>query len=112
MRGIELIRRNRPVGYTFGFILGAFPDSQYEDREMQLVSGDVVVFYTDGLTELNNEDGEEFGVERLIDVVRARRDQPLDRIIEEVRRAARKFRGPVAREDDVTLMLLRWGTLP
>ncbi len=95
-----------------GIILGAFPDSQYEDREMQLAAGDVVVFYTDGLTELNNEDGEEFGVERLIDVVRVHRDQPLDRIIEEVRQASRSFRGSVAREDDVTLMLLRWGTLP
>lgn len=79
---------------------------------MQLAAGDVVVFYTDGLTELNNEDGEEFGVERLIDVVRVHRDQPLDRIIEEVRQASRSFRGSVAREDDVTLMLLRWGTLP
>ncbi len=95
-----------------GFILGAFPDSKYEDREMQLASGDVVVFYTDGLTELSNDRGEEFGIERLVEVVRAQRDQPLDRIIEEVRKAARSFRGAVPRDDDVTLMLLRWGTLP
>lgn len=95
-----------------GFILGAFPDSKYEDREMQLESGDVVMFYTDGLTELHNDDGEEFGIERLVDIVRAQRDQPLDRIIEEVRQAARRFRGAAPREDDVTLMLLRWGTLP
>jgi len=95
-----------------GFILGAFPGSVYQDREMQLSTGDVVVFFTDGLTELRNSDGEEFGTERLVEVVRAHRDLPLDRIIKKVRKAARRFRGEVPREDDVTLMLLRWGTPP
>ena len=95
-----------------GLILGAFPDAAYEDREMHLQAGDVVIFYTDGLTEMCNDDGEEFGIERLVGVVRQHRARGLDRIIEEVRLTARAFRGDVVREDDVTLMLLRWGPPP
>jgi len=91
-----------------GVVLGAFPGSEYEDREMQLESGDVVVFHTDGLTELTNSEGEDFGVERLTELVRRYRSEPLDKIIEAVRVEARVFRGAATRHDDVTLMLLRW----
>jgi len=92
-----------------GLILGAFPDSKYKSRTLQLDPGDLLVFYTDGLTELNNPQGEEFGVERLIETVQQNRAEPLDAIIDAVRRRARTFRDGVERADDVTLMLLRWG---
>jgi len=91
-----------------GFILGAFPDSKYKRREVQLARGDLLVFYTDGLTELRNRAGEEFGVERLTELVRERREQPLQEIIDTVRRRARAFRAGGDREDDITLMLVRW----
>ncbi|MGD8330880.1 MAG: SpoIIE family protein phosphatase [Acidobacteriota bacterium] len=91
-----------------GFILGAFPDSKYKGREMQLERGDLLVFYTDGLTELRNRAGEEFGVERLVELVREHREEPLEQIINLVRRRARAFRQGGEREDDITLMLVRW----
>jgi serine phosphatase RsbU (regulator of sigma subunit) len=92
-----------------GFILGAFPDSKYQNKTMQLEDGDLLVYYTDGLTEGHNPAGEEFGVERLIEVVTEHRCAPLESIIEAVRARARAFRDGGEREDDVTLMLLRWG---
>jgi sigma-B regulation protein RsbU (phosphoserine phosphatase) len=91
-----------------GFILGAFEDSAYKNREMQLEAGDILVFYTDGLTELTNPEGEEFGVERLAETVRKHREESLDEIILAVRRRARRFRAGAPRKDDVTLMLARW----
>ncbi len=91
-----------------GLILGAFEDSAYADRTMQLDPGDILVFYTDGLTELTNPQGEEFGVERLSATVRAHRDKSLDEIIDIVRRHARGFRAGKERDDDITLMLARW----
>ena len=92
-----------------GFILGAFPDSKYQNHAMQLEHGDLVVFYTDGLTEATNPAGEEFGIERVIDVVTEHRRASLESIIDAVRRCAREFRDGGERKDDVTLMLLRWG---
>ncbi len=91
-----------------GLILGAFEDSQLTNMDLQLEPGDIVVFYTDGLTELTNRNGEDFGVERLSETVRAYRSEPLEKIIRKVRSRARKFRGKATRDDDVTLMLLRW----
>jgi sigma-B regulation protein RsbU (phosphoserine phosphatase) len=91
-----------------GFILGAFPNSKYKGAEIQLERGDLLAFYTDGLTELSNPAGEEFGVERLVELIRKRRDEPLEAIIEAVRKRARAFRGSAEREDDITLMLARW----
>lgn len=92
-----------------GLILGAFPDSKYRNNTMQLEEGDLVVFYTDGLTEGRNPAGEELGIERVIDVVTEHRRASLESIIDAVRECAREFRAGGKREDDVTLMLLRWG---
>jgi len=91
-----------------GLVLGAFPDSTYREQRLQLQPGDILVFYTDGLTEMSNPEGEEFGCERLAAIVSRCRDQRLADIIAEVRRGAREFRGAAPREDDVTLMLVRW----
>lgn len=91
-----------------GFILGAFAQSKYERLEVQLEVGDLIVFYTDGLTELTNSHGEEFGVERLIELVEQHREEPLGKIIGVVRKAARTFRKGQRRADDITLMLVRW----
>jgi sigma-B regulation protein RsbU (phosphoserine phosphatase) len=91
-----------------GLVLGAFPDSTYREQRLQLEPGDILVFYTDGLTEMSNPEGEEFGCERLATIVSRCRDQRLADIIAQVRRGAREFRGAAPREDDVTLMLVRW----
>jgi sigma-B regulation protein RsbU (phosphoserine phosphatase) len=49
-----------------GALLGIFPDWQYEVSTVQLASGDLMVLFTDGITEAETESGEEFGEERLI----------------------------------------------
>ena len=46
-------------------MLGVFPDTGYEQAELALASGDRLVFYTDGITESRNTDGDEYGEERL-----------------------------------------------
>jgi sigma-B regulation protein RsbU (phosphoserine phosphatase) len=50
-----------------GALLGVFPDWKYEVAAVQLASGDTLVLFTDGITEAANEQGEEFGEERLIE---------------------------------------------
>ena len=68
--------------------LGIFPGREYEDIIVDLESGDHVVFYTDGLTEATNSEGQEFGERRLVDVgsqnLRLSANQLLEKIVTEV----------------------------
>jgi phosphoserine phosphatase RsbU/P len=48
-----------------GMVLGIFPDNQYEQAELPLAAGDRLLFYTDGITEARNSDGDEYGEDRL-----------------------------------------------
>ena len=52
-----------------GAVLGVFPDGAYEQGQTALCEGDRLVLYTDGITEVTNEAGEEFGEARLVDLV-------------------------------------------
>ena len=73
---------------------------------MQLCPGDVLVTYTDGVTEPENDYGE-FGEERLIELVRENRHLPLQRITEIVASAVADWIGDNEQPDDVTLVLAR-----
>src|SRR5687768_14774512 len=54
-----------------GTVLGLFPDVEYEDGHVDVQAGDLLVAFTDGVTEARNAEGEEFGEERLKDFLRA-----------------------------------------
>jgi sigma-B regulation protein RsbU (phosphoserine phosphatase) len=68
--------------------LGIFPGGEYEDIGVDLESGDQVVFYTDGLTEVVNSEGQEFGERRLVELgsqnLRLSANQLLEKIVKEV----------------------------
>ncbi len=68
--------------------------------------GDILVAYSDGVTEPENDFGE-FGEERLMDVVRRYRDQPLEVISSEVMHALDAWIGAEEQPDDITLVLAR-----
>jgi len=63
-----VLRRNGSIDTleTGGAPVGMFPDSSYEEGAVQLDPGDVVITYTDGVTEAANQSGEEWGVQRLL----------------------------------------------
>jgi len=91
-----------------GLILGAFPDSVYDQVDIQLAAGDLLVFYTDGLTEMTDANDEQFGLDHLAQIIADNRELPLDEILWAVRMAGRAHHGGKPREDDITLMLVRW----
>ena len=57
-----------------GTVVGIFPDAEFDQETIQLHSGDIFLAYTDGIVESVNEYGEEFGEQRLINLVGANRD--------------------------------------
>lgn len=103
-----LIRAGAPTRLDVnGTIVGAFPFSKYEESKLELQSGDLLVCYTDGITEPENEYGEMFGEERLIELVAKNAALDDAGIIESVLESVRQWTGAPELSDDMTLLLAR-----
>ncbi|MBX3060084.1 MAG: SpoIIE family protein phosphatase [Anaerolineae bacterium] len=90
-----------------GMLLGAFPDVRLADHEIHVAPGDVVVFYTDGITEAQNDRGEFFGIDCLHDVVLAHRGASAGQLLEGVVTAVTEFTGATPQADDLTLVIIK-----
>jgi sigma-B regulation protein RsbU (phosphoserine phosphatase) len=88
-----------------GGVLGVFPNQSFELGTMRLEPGDRVVLFTDGVTEAGNMDGEEFGEERLVQLLKENRGAGAKEIQEKILDAAAKF-SRRNWEDDATLLVL------
>jgi sigma-B regulation protein RsbU (phosphoserine phosphatase) len=91
-----------------GTVVGAFPFSLYEERNIQLASGDVLVAYTDGMIEPENEYGEMFGEQRLTDLLSKNVDRDSPEIIARVMESVLQWSGDAAElSDDMTMLVAR-----
>ena len=90
-----------------GSVVGAFPMLRYEEQSVPLGCGDLLVAYTDGITEPENAYGEDFGAERLADVVLRHREACPAEIVAKVLEAVRDWDTSVEQADDMTLMIVR-----
>jgi sigma-B regulation protein RsbU (phosphoserine phosphatase) len=90
-----------------GLVLGALADSPYVEEALSLAPGDVVVAYTDGVSEAFSPRGEEFGEERLAAVVAEGRDLSAAELVERVAGAVESWRGKAPAHDDFTLVVAR-----
>ena len=94
---------------TGGAPVGMFPDSSYEEGVAQLEPGDVVITYTDGVIEAENQSGEEWGVQGLLNVAATRARQG-DEIAEQLVRSIFNSMDDFTQgcqTDDATLAVLR-----
>jgi len=89
-----------------GTVVGLFDSRSYEEGSVELRRGELLLAYTDGVTEPENDFGE-FGERRLIDLLRENRDLPLPRISEIVTAAVDDWIGANEQPDDITLVLAR-----
>lgn len=103
-----LIRDGQPQRLAVnGLMVGAFPFATYEQTEIALEPEDLLVVFTDGATEPENDFAEEFGEERLIELLIRHRRRPPREIIEEVIRAVSQWTGRPELQDDMTLLVAR-----
>lgn len=91
-----------------GLVLGAMDKTEYRSYEIQLVPGDTVFLYTDGVTEAMNAENEEFGLERMVDALNLELDVPVAKLVDNVRGAVGAFVGDATQADDITMMVLRY----
>lgn len=89
-----------------GLPLGLFPDSEFQMGEVVLRPNDLVVLYSDGITEAENAKGEEFGELRLLGMIEQNCERPLAEIQDLVLEAVREWSGDEL-EDDLTLLFVR-----
>jgi len=90
-------------GPPLGLLLGA----TYKESTRRLKDGDLLVLYTDGLTEAVNPTDQEYGLRRLINVCRSQRENSLDEIAEAIEIDLEEFVHGVPYDDDRTLVLAR-----
>jgi phosphoserine phosphatase RsbU/P len=90
-----------------GMVVGAFSFAKYDESSVTFEPGDLLVCYTDGITEPENAYGEMFGEERLIDLVHRNRHRDDHEIIRIIFDAVRGWTGVPELHDDMTLLLAR-----
>jgi sigma-B regulation protein RsbU (phosphoserine phosphatase) len=88
-----------------GTVLGLFPHMQYEDGHVDLCPGDLLVAFTDGVTEARNDAGEEFGEERLKELLREVNGSPAETISSVLSDRVRQWIGVAEQHDDVTFVI-------
>jgi sigma-B regulation protein RsbU (phosphoserine phosphatase) len=89
-----------------GTVVGLMDGMRYEEARFKMNSGDILVAYSDGITEPENDFGE-FGEARLMEIVARYRDQPLQVISAQVLLALDAWIGADEQPDDITLVLAR-----
>ena len=92
-------------------VLGAFADWRCDVEEVKLEEGDVLVLYSDGITEAENENGEQFGEARLLELLHGCRDLAADQLLETIIGTVLDF-SHNQQMDDITLVVAQAKSIP
>jgi len=96
---IEFLRRSGPA-------LGVLEELTWEQRRLRLAPGDVLIFYTDGVTDAENESRDFYGLERLLKAVRKNMRLPAEALREALLNDLYTFTQEASQMDDIALMIL------
>ena len=102
LRGEDVLRLE--IG---GPPVGLFRPAQYEQAEIQLEHGDLLLLYTDGMSEAENPAEDEWGEDAMIAATRACFEQPTLQMIHHILKEADKFANGAPQHDDMTLVIAR-----
>lgn len=92
---------------TGGLVLGVLPDMDYDEASVSLGPGDLLVIYSDGITDAADAADREFGLDRLHHALREGRDRPAPELLEGIYRAVDAHAGGAPQTDDMTLIVIR-----
>jgi phosphoserine phosphatase RsbU/P len=98
----------KPEGLGVGLDNGKIFDNITEEIEIQLQRNSVCVFYTDGMPEARNKNGEEYGYDRLINSVVQAKDRPATGICDKIMSDLKEFTQNDNEFDDLTLVIIKW----
>ncbi|MGZ7109508.1 MAG: PP2C family protein-serine/threonine phosphatase [Methanobacterium sp.] len=92
---------------TKGIALGAMDSMEFEEKKIDLESGDVIVFYTDGVTEAVNNKEELFGEKRLYKLIKSNSHLNAEEMVNKIKDAVISFSQNQSQFDDITLMVIK-----
>jgi sigma-B regulation protein RsbU (phosphoserine phosphatase) len=90
-----------------GMALGLDKTFEYESFHRRLENGQVIMIGTDGIWEMQNKNGEMFGKQALMEIIRNKKTASSRQIVDAVTEALESFRGDEAQEDDITLVVIK-----
>jgi sigma-B regulation protein RsbU (phosphoserine phosphatase) len=90
-----------------GPIVGILQDAQFSNTVVALDQGDILTLFTDGVTEQENETGDEFSIRRLEEVVLSKEAEPASALVGHITEAVSTFAGKQAQADDLTVVVVK-----
>jgi sigma-B regulation protein RsbU (phosphoserine phosphatase) len=90
-----------------GPVLGILPAARYSEQRISLQKGDMLVLYSDGVTEANDVNQNEYDEERFIEVLKKHRTEPADAIVQAVTNSLAEFAAGAPQADDITLVVAK-----
>jgi serine phosphatase RsbU (regulator of sigma subunit) len=90
-----------------GPIMGILPDAQFSNTNLTLEPGDILTLYTDGVTEQEDESGEEFSLDRLKTIVLSKESDPAAAMVTDIAEAVSTFAGTKEQSDDLTVVVAK-----
>jgi sigma-B regulation protein RsbU (phosphoserine phosphatase) len=93
---------------TGGTVLGLFDDHHYESQIIDVAPGSLLIAYSDGLTEAENPDGQEFGDQRVLDVALRLGEAPASAVLKNLLGVVDQWTGPTEHADDITIIVARF----
>ena len=104
-----LLRSDGTVSWLEGGgpMVGFMPDIEYDELPVRLETNDIVVLYTDGVTEASDQDGRMFEQEGLVEAVEALKDFSASEILEGIYASVTMHSGLEAEDDDITVIVLK-----
>ncbi len=102
--GYRLIK---PLGFPFCQLFSPQFESRMQLATFTMSSGDLLVLYTDGLTDAVNETNDRFGEERLCNLIHDLHGKIADQIVKTITQSVREFQGESQQTDDMTMIVLR-----
>jgi len=90
-----------------GLIIGVMPSITFEERSIELSTGDVIIFYTDGFSESTNSKGILFGKERILSILRSNYNTTAEAIIDQCYMSVEKFSESSLLQDDISIIIMK-----
>lgn len=93
---------------TNGIFIGAIQEAEdsYENKMTRLKSGDRIYLYTDGILEHKNSESEQFGLDRMIEILASNKKQPLNQQVQKLIESLKNFMGNESVKDDISIIAL------
>jgi len=97
-----------PVGLeATGLLLGCIENTDYNRSQIIMDKGDILLVYSDGVTESMNEKDEEFGLDALISIIKNNRNENSNMILHEILNAIKSHSNNIPQSDDVTVVIIK-----